>query len=69
MSVQTVSATGDIHERVARVLTEILNADEEDVTPGATLQKDLGADTARHAAAITQFDPDLSWTRVEITEQ
>ncbi len=36
---------------------------------GAVFQKDLGADTARVAATITQFDPDLSWTRVDVTEQ
>jgi acyl carrier protein len=30
---------------VARVLVEVLNADEDDVTPGATLQGDLGAES------------------------
>jgi acyl carrier protein len=40
-----MSATEEIHARVARVLAEILNADEEDVTPGATLQGDLGAES------------------------
>ena len=56
MSVQTVSATGDIHERVARVLTEILNADEEDVTPGAALQKDLGADSIDFLDIVFQLE-------------
>jgi hypothetical protein len=36
---------------------------------GVVFQKDLGTDTARVAPAITQFDPDLSWTRVDITGQ
>jgi acyl carrier protein len=40
-----MSATGEIHTRVARVLAETLNAEEEDVTPGATLQRDLGAES------------------------
>jgi acyl carrier protein len=40
-----MSAAGDIYTRVARVLAESLNADEEDVTPGATLQGDLGAES------------------------
>jgi acyl carrier protein len=45
MSVPCVSATGEIHVRVAQVLTEALNADEEDITPAATLQGDLGAES------------------------
>lgn len=32
-------------------------------------QKDLGTATARVAPAITQFDPDLTWARVEVTNQ
>ena len=38
-------ATGDINARVTRVLTETLNADEADITPEATLQGDLGAES------------------------
>ncbi len=34
---------------------------------GVVFQKDLGPDTARRAAGITTFDPDLSWARVDIT--
>jgi acyl carrier protein len=45
MSTPCVSATEEIHSRVTRVLTETLNADEGDVTPGATLQGDLGAES------------------------
>jgi Protein of unknown function (DUF2950) len=36
---------------------------------GVVFQKDLGIDTARVASGITQFDPDLTWTRVDVTEQ
>ena len=38
-------ATGETHARVTRVLIEVLNADEADITPGATLQGDLGAES------------------------
>jgi acyl carrier protein len=38
-------AAGKIHARLPRVLAETLNADEGDVTPGATLQGDLGAES------------------------
>jgi len=34
---------------------------------GVVFQKDLGPDTATKAAAISAFDPDLSWARVDIT--
>ncbi len=34
---------------------------------GDVYQKDLGSDTARVAAAMTTFDPDLSWSRVAMT--
>ena len=40
-----MSATEEIHARVARVLVETLNVDDDDVTPGATLQGDLGAES------------------------
>ena len=35
---------------------------------GDVYQKDLGPDTARAAAAMKAFDPDLSWTRVDETK-
>ncbi len=35
---------------------------------GTVYQKDLGPNTARAAAAITRFDPDLSWVRVDIVD-
>jgi acyl carrier protein len=45
MSAQSIPATGGIHARVAQVLAEALNADEEDITPVATLGGDLGAES------------------------
>jgi hypothetical protein len=36
---------------------------------GIVFQKDLGAATGRTAAAISQFNPDLTWARVEVTNQ
>jgi len=33
---------------------------------GTVFQKNLGPDTAAAAAAITTFNPDLSWTRIEV---
>jgi acyl carrier protein len=38
-------AAEEIHARVARVLVQTLNADEEDLRPEATLQGDLGAES------------------------
>jgi hypothetical protein len=35
---------------------------------GVVYQKDLGTGTARAAAAINAFDPDLTWTRIDIVE-
>jgi hypothetical protein len=32
---------------------------------GVVFEKDLGPDTAARAAAITRFDPDASWSRVD----
>jgi hypothetical protein len=34
---------------------------------GDVYQKDLGPETARIAASMTTFDPDLSWSRVDLT--
>jgi hypothetical protein len=39
------------------VMTFMVNHD------GVVFSKDLGPDTARVAGAVTQFDPDGSWTR------
>jgi acyl carrier protein len=40
-----MSASEEIYGRVRRVLVESLNADEDDLTPSATLQGDLGAES------------------------
>ena len=40
-----MSASDEIYGKVARVLVESLNVDEGDVTPTATLQGDLGAES------------------------
>jgi len=36
---------------------------------GDMYQKDLGPETARIAEAMTMFDPDLSWSQVEVTNE
>lgn len=33
---------------------------------GVVFQKDLGEGTATAASAIKQFDPDLTWARVDV---
>jgi acyl carrier protein len=38
-------ASGEIYQKVTRVLVEALNVDEDDVTPAATLQGNLGAES------------------------
>jgi acyl carrier protein len=38
-------ANEDIHGRVVKVVVEALNVDEDEVTPAATLQGDLGAES------------------------
>jgi hypothetical protein len=35
---------------------------------GVVYQKDLGPSTARSAAAIKRFDPDLTWARIDIAK-
>jgi hypothetical protein len=42
------------------IMSFIVNQD------GVVFQKDLGADTAAVASAIRVFDPDLTWTRVDV---
>jgi acyl carrier protein len=40
-----MSESGGVHERVVRVLVASLNVDEDEVTPRARLQGDLGAES------------------------
>jgi hypothetical protein len=35
---------------------------------GIVFQEDLGQDTAKIAAGMTRFDPDFTWTRVDISD-
>ena len=35
---------------------------------GIVFQKDLGPETAKIAAGITRFDPDVTWARVDISD-
>ncbi len=45
------------------IMSFIVNQD------GVVFQKDLGPQTARSAASITQFNSDPSWARIEVTDQ
>lgn len=45
--------------RNSGVMTFLINQDD------VLLQKDLGPDTTQTAAAMTEFDPDSSWTRAQ----
>jgi hypothetical protein len=49
--------------RASGVMTFIVNQD------GVVFQKDLGPETAKLAAAMTSFNPDLSWARVDIVDK
>jgi acyl carrier protein len=40
-----MSASSEVYGRVSRVIVEALNVEEEDLTPAATLQGDLGAES------------------------
>jgi hypothetical protein len=40
-------------------MTFLINQD------GVLLQKDLGKNTAETAAAMSEFDPDTSWSRAQ----
>ena len=40
-----MSAVDEVSGRVVKVLVEALNVDEEEITPAATLQGDLGAES------------------------
>jgi hypothetical protein len=44
------------------VMTFAVNQD------GIVFQKNLGAETAKIAAGITRFDPDVTWARVDISD-
>jgi acyl carrier protein len=58
-----MSAVEDIYRRVARVLAESLSRDEGDLTPAATLQGGLGADSIDFLEIVfrleREFDIDI----------
>src|SRR5262249_17576322 len=56
MSAQSMLVTEEIHARVARVLTEILNVDEGDITPSASLRGDLGAESIDFLDILFQLE-------------
>ena len=47
---------------VSGIMTFLVDQD------GIVFQKDLGAQTVALAGAMTRFDPDVSWARVDITD-
>ena len=51
-----MSASEEIYGRVAKVLVESLNADEDSLTPTATLQKDLGAESIDFLDIVFRFE-------------
>jgi hypothetical protein len=46
---------------VSGIMTFVVDQD------GVVFQKDLGKGTAAAATAMTRYDPDLTWTRVDVT--
>jgi acyl carrier protein len=45
MKSESITTSDEIYTRVANVLVEALNADEQDITPEAILHRDLGAES------------------------
>ncbi len=45
---------------VSGIMTFVVDQD------GVVFQKDLGSGTAAAAAAMTRYDPDLTWARVDV---
>ena len=55
-----MSACQAIYEKVTGVLVEALNVDEEDVTPAATLQGDLGAESIDMLDIVFRLERDFA---------
>jgi len=51
-----MSASKEIYGRVASVLVESLNVDEDDLTPTATLQGDLGAESIDYLDIVFRLE-------------
>ena len=47
---------------ISGIMTFLIDQD------GVVFQKDLGEHTAASAGTITRFDPDISWARVDVTQ-
>ncbi len=55
-----MSASDDIYGKVTQVLVESLNVDEGDVTPKATLQGDLGAESIDFLDIVFRLEREFS---------
>src|SRR5262249_35108765 len=53
----SMSASDEIYGKVTQVLVESLNVDEGDVTPTATLQGDLGAESIDFLDIVSRLEP------------
>src|SRR5262249_21252457 len=51
-----MSAGDDVSTRVARVLVQALNVDEDEVRPAATLQGDLGAESIDYLDIVFRLE-------------
>src|SRR6266568_2509006 len=49
-----------IDEKVKQIIVEQLQVDEAEVTPGASFQEDLGADSLDVVELVMQFEPALA---------
>ena len=55
-----MSASDDIYGKVTQVLVESQNVDEGDVTPAATLQGDLGAESIDFLDIVFRLEREFS---------
>ena len=59
----------DIFPRVASVLVETLNVDEEDVKPTSTLQGDLGAEAIDFLDIVFRLEREFGITQSAVSQQ
>ena len=55
-----MSAREEIHAKLAKVLVEALNVDEEEITPAATLQGELGAESIDMLDIVFRLEREFS---------
>src|SRR5471030_1382767 len=55
-----MSASENLYGKVAKVLAQSLNVDEEDLTPSATLQGDLGAESIDFLDIVFRLEREFS---------